>query len=601
MCYELGYSFFKEILKREVDGMKRWKKALLSAAVLGVAAFGFSSVGVQQAKASNLYGVCSANTAKYWELKGGKGTFYYGIAYEIYDQQAGASSIHARLAVRIDHELYKGDTLNLWLNNAKFNQDQTVYYALVVDNESTNAVNAPTPATVATDLQSIPSLKVNAYTAASSGLGYRIAAITSSTISTPTDSLGLKVDNATGLNKNKFLYLVQVTKPDPNVDNYTFVSLGSGINVASGLDAACGNHPEIDIHFTAPNDSASNKVFAIIEPKCGPFTIGKDLRNLGAELDTDNDFKYFLGGPAVVDKTDIDTCGTACATSSCDGCDSGCGNGNGNEGGSCGPTWIVGNDLVCDEIEGTISFTLKSVAPEDGVTVQYQSNKCTPNGDNTQWTCTANGVTLANGGCIKINIDGKTSLTPTAWTISNLTVTPGLTGTNVKHVCVNTSEGDAGSWYGGLEAIVPFVKSGNGYETYIKLFNRYDKDAKVFAASFKNGGSGSVMIALTQVGTIPAGGELQLTGADLAKDLNLTDDQIAYGVPVKFMIMVPSQKGCQNVSGKIDNATWTITQTACYNNANDPYVEGIVVSVTPQGQRSIPLEFKYFKNGSYVQ
>ena len=578
--------------------MKRWKKALLSAAVLGVAAFGFSSVGVQQAKASNLYGVCNDNTAQYWELKGGKGTFYYGIAYEIYDQQAGASSIHARLAAKIDHELYKGDTLNLWLNDAKFNQDQTVYYALVVDNRTINSVNDPDPNTVETYL-STPNLvlHVNQWTLVDNvnDIGIRIAAITSSTISSPTDSLGMKVDNATDLYPGKFMYLVQVKQPDPNVDNYTFVSLGSGIKVAPGLDATCDNYPEIDIHFTAPNDSASNKVFAEIEPKCGPFTIGKGLRNLGAELDTDNDFKYFLGGPAVVDKTDIYTCGTSCSTSSCDECKSGCGNG-GNEENSCGPTWIVGNDLVCSEISGTISFTLKSVAPEDGVTVEYQGNKCTPNGDNTQWTCSANGVTLADGGCIKINIDGKTSLTPTAWTISNLTVTPELTATSAKHVCVNTTEGDAGSWYGGLEAMVPFVKSGNGYETYIKLFNRYNKDAKVFAASFKNGGSGSVMIALTQVGTIPAGGELQLNGADLAKDLGLTADQIAYGVPIKFMIMVPSQQGCINVH-------WTEKTSfiGCYNNANDPYVEGIVVSVTPQGQRSIPLEFKYFKNGAYNQ
>ena len=66
------------------------------------------------------------------------------------------------------------------------------------------------------------------------------------------------------------------------------------------------------------------------------------------------------------------------------------------------------------------------------------------------------------------------------------------------------------------------------------------------------------------------------------------------------MIMVPSQKGCQNASGSVD-FTGNFTATECYNNANDPYVEGIVVSVTPQGQRSIPLEFKFFKNGSYVQ
>ena len=380
------------------------------------------------------------------------------------------------------------------------------------------------------------------------------------------------------------------------------------------MNATCSNYPEVDVHFTAPNDTASNKTFAIIEPKCGTINVGSDLLALGAELNTDTDFTTFLGGSHVVDTTNIETCELGCGTSSCSACNGSCPTSGGNTTAGPCPTWIVGNNLNCDAITGSVSFTLKSVAPENGITVSYGSTigteaTCTANADNTEWTCSATGVSIAtNSGCLHIKVDGTTSLNPTAWTISNLTVTPNLSS-GVNRICLATSEGDAGSWYGGLEAIVPFVKSGNGYETYIKLFNRYDKDAKVFAASFKNGGSGSVMIALTQVGTIPAGGELQLTGADLAKDLNLTDDQIAYGVPIKFMIMVPSQKGCQNVSGtvngNIDNSTWTVDATAngtaCYNNANDPYVEGIVVSVTPQGQRSIPLEFKYFKNGSYVQ
>lgn len=583
--------------------MKRWKKALLSAAVLGVAASGFSSVGVQQAKASDLYGVCVNNNNSYLELKGKTGSFYYGVAYEIYDQQAGASSIHSRLGVRIDHKLSNGDTLNLWLDNAKFNQDQTVYYALVVDNESANAANAPTPATIASDLMSISNLRVNAYTTAASGLGYRIAAITSSTISNPVASLALRVDNDTDLNAGKFMYLVQVTQPTPNVDNYKVYSIGSGIQVVPGLNATCDNYPEVDIHFTAPNDTASNKTFAIIEPKCGTINVGGDLLGLGAELNTDTDFTTFLGGSHVVDQQNIETCSTGCGGQTCGACNGNCpaAGGGGNEQSAC-PTWIVGNDLVCSDITGTVSFALSSVASESGVTVSYGANqnsetKCTANGDNTQWTCSASNVHIGAGsGCLHIKIDGKTSMVPTDWTISNLTVTPNLES-GVNHICLATTGGDAGSWYGGLEAMVPFVKSGDGYETYIKLFNRYNKDAKVFAASFKNGGSGSVMIALTQVGTITAGGELQLTGAELAQDLNLTADQIAYGVPIKFMIMVPSQKGCINL---IPDAQ-TESIVGCYNNSNDPYVEGIVVSVTPQGQRSIPLEFKYFKNGAYNQ
>ena len=117
--------------------------------------------------------------------------------------------------------------------------------------------------------------------------------------------------------------------------------------------------------------------------------------------------------------------------------------------------------------------------------------------------------------------------------------------------------GPVGVWYGGLEAIVPFVKGdvANGYETYIKLFNRYTKDAKLYVATFDDGVNGDMIISTTQIAgkeVIPMqsasnpNGVLQITSADIASICPTCN--MVTGIPVKFLIRVPGQKG----SGEFD-------------------------------------------------
>jgi hypothetical protein len=55
--------------------------------------------------------------------------------------------------------------------------------------------------------------------------------------------------------------------------------------------------------------------------------------------------------------------------------------------------------------------------------------------------------------------------------------------------------------------------------------------------------------------------------------------------------------GTTSLSGVIGEGT--INGNITNVNPYDPYVEGIVVSAYPGGQRTIPLKFKTFKQGMY--
>ena len=577
-------------------GKKRW---LISTVVASALVFGVGLSGGMQSKAATIYGACKEDKS----LRVLDGSDYYKVAYEVYSNAAGASSKVAGLAVEVDRKLNENDTINIVLQNAKFNPDESVYYALLVDN-ATSVNTLPTGLVGDNITQSTNQTYTNFPNS------FEIAAITSSTITTPTENISFSVtkDGANYVNVGKKLVLVQLVK---TVDNgtdtvYEIKRVGSGINVAPNLDASCSNYPEIKVNFTAPNDKAENKLLAKILPKCGVIPVGVGLRNLTAELNTDDYFRTFKNGASVEYNTEINTCeGKGCGVSTCAGCEGGCphkggGTGGGGAAGQCPLGWIVGDQFVCDNIVGQVSFTLDSISQENGITVSYGDEngvyqQCNANGDNTEWICSAT-VKLGNSSCVDIKTDGTTPLTPTQWTIKNMTVT----NTNY-NVCYTTTEGDAGTWYGGLAAIVPFVKWSEGstttYKTYIKLFNRYDKEAKVYAAAFTNASSAVMLVATTEVATIEPGKSTTINVKDLANALGIDQDTMADGFAVKFMIMVPSGKGCENV---VNGGMATYD---CYNNSYDPYVDGSVISVVCDSngcsQRSIPLKFKFFENGAY--
>jgi hypothetical protein len=185
----------------------------------------------------------------------------------------------------------------------------------------------------------------------------------------------------------------------------------------------------------------------------------------------------------------------------------------------------------------------------------------------------------------------------------------------LKDLCVSLPPAGVGVWYGGLEAFVPFVKGteDRSYETYIKLFNRYNKDAKVYVSTFADvlGGTATpIMIATGQITgkeVIPAGDVLQIDDQDVGAFLTaqgVTWD-MSKGIPVKFSIRVPSQIGTTTSTSSFYGYFYGYgggydSSVTTHQNPNDPFVEGIVVSVIPGGgQRTIPLKFKNFKNGEY--
>ncbi|RPJ43158.1 MAG: hypothetical protein EHM27_01395 [Deltaproteobacteria bacterium] len=143
------------------------------------------------------------------------------------------------------------------------------------------------------------------------------------------------------------------------------------------------------------------------------------------------------------------------------------------------------------------------------------------------------------------------------------------------------------------------------YATYIVLYNRYDNDAKIYVSTFKDAavtGGEPIMVSTGQIvgkEFIPADGKLVITDADIQAFLaanGITWDP-AEGIPVKFNIRVPSQAGSTSFSGTY--AAGSLSGSITGVNPFDPFVEGIVVSTSPVGQRSIPLKFKTFKQGQY--
>jgi hypothetical protein len=366
---------------------------------------------------------------------------------------------------------------------------------------------------------------------------------------------------------------------------------GAGIYVRPGAGSTCTNTRIVKITFSTPHETTPSPVnFAYITPQFGvAHTPGTD--NLNAELDTDTDFFSFVlnTGPFISNPTEIyinnflqlvDNSGSI--------------------------LWIAFAQVTPT---GSISFNINSVASEIDTNIYLDGNWCSESGDDKTFSCYANGVTLTNPQTLQASLSGSSINEPTNWTLSDVIVSIGA-GLGLKGLCVNVSGGSIGVWYGGLEAFVPFVKGtvDRSYQTYIKLFNRYNKDAKVFVSTFADvtgGSADKIMVSTAQLPVpldmIPAGGMIVITDQDMGAFVPGYD--MSQGLPVKFNIRVPSQMGTTTSMG-----SWYTTYslggptsaTLTHQNPYDPFVEGIVVSIVPGGgQRSIPLKFKNFKNGEY--
>jgi len=181
-----------------------------------------------------------------------------------------------------------------------------------------------------------------------------------------------------------------------------------------------------------------------------------------------------------------------------------------------------------------------------------------------------------------------------------------VTTIGLRNLCIAIPPSSVGVWYGGVEAIVPFVKSDPavGAQTYIIFYNRRDVDVPVYARAMLQDSAPIVISAREPIATIPAHGQIKLTADQLQSLLpELAGYNMANGVPIKFMFRVPSQSLTNNISltGNVNLVTGDAAATGTLTNLNplDPYIEGIVVSVYGSEHRSVPLKFKFFKQGSY--
>jgi hypothetical protein len=252
----------------------------------------------------------------------------------------------------------------------------------------------------------------------------------------------------------------------------------------------------------------------------------------------------------------------------------------------------------------SLTFDLQSVNAEPGVSsITFYGNPCTETTQDKVWRCSSGAFspTPTKDLDLVLNVDGTTINNPTIWSVNN------LTATGIR--CYNSNPRTVGVWYGGVEALVPFVKSDPavGAQTYVVFYNRRDVDVPVYAKALINDAS-QILISTNPIATIPANSKIQFT-ADQLKTLlpELASYDMSKGIPIKFMFRIPSQSITNTISGTaVPDTAGTIGADTQINisgkltnvNPLDPYIEGIVVSVYGSQHRSVPLKFKFFKQGS---
>ena len=486
----------------------------------------------------------------------------YKVAYEIYNEALGVSTIAIRGAIRIDltQPLVAQDTANLIISsgNANFNSAGANYkWALLTP------VFAGTP----------PVEVGEAIVGYTPSAGLITSNLPFAIITGVTPPVSLRVVQWDDINNNNL------------IDVGETVVRGAGMFLAAGIGATCTNNKTVQIGFTTPRETTAQPVnFAVIVPQFSGQ--GPGTSTLTAELNTDDDFRSFLegSGPNVNGPFDIfESTFFRITDTSLENV-----------------LWIAYASL---SPVGSIGFNVNSVVGESGADLFFNGVGCTENAADTAFHCSNSGILLVGDHNLDLEVNGTTSNEPTNWSLADVVIN--VTTSGLKNLCITVPTQSIGVWYGGLEAFVPFVKGSTDgtYETYIVLFNRYSSDAKVYVSTFKDSGATPIMVAtgqLTGKEIIPTDGKLVITSLDIQSFL--AGQGISWnpadGVPVKFNIRVPSQIGTTTYtrSGGVLSGTGTIIDV----NPFDPFVEGIVVSAFPGGgQRTIPLKFKTFKQGQY--
>jgi len=449
------------------------------------------------------------------------------------------------------------------------------------DGDASFAIAGPNYVWVLTNDPTLAAANRDVYAASSAGAVGPTITLTSGNVNCASNASG-----SCDIPSNKPLYLVQASWSDGGallnvagkIDvglHGTSNELSSPTSVSANLinkKADCNTHPvwplSASISGTSGNIQFPVVSFTYVTPQISVTNPASG--SLNAELNSDTDFKTFVlgsgSGPNV----------TAAITI--------------NDNPAAGSGFYVVTDLASTEpwnwiawttgANCSLSFDLQSVNPEPGVSsITFNTNACTANSTKTQWQCSSGLFAPTTDLDLVLTLDGTTSNNPTIWSVNNLTVTGIL--------CYDSNPRTVGAWFGGVEALVPFVKSDPavGAQTYVIFYNRSDVDVPVYAKALINDAS-PILISVNPIDTIPAHSKKQYTADQLKSKLpELANYDMKQGVPIKFMFRVPSQSG-------------TIPYIVV-GNPLDPYIEGIVVSVYGSEQRSVPLKFKVFKQGNY--
>jgi hypothetical protein len=525
---------------------------------------------------------------------GNSTTNAYPIAFEAYSNVGGVSTIaddgthKGLIEVKLTQPLQQGDNVDLKISNAtaKFVSAGPTFKFGLCD----------------------PTVNAGACLPSPTSLGGIVGVVNSSGLTT--DDLGFQILVSVTFTPpaTKTLWVIQWDdgiSPGNQIDvaaEGSSIKDGIGLSVNSGLTPqGCNSLPAfIKITFSTPHESTQvAQNFAFITPE---FSIsgGPATNSVQAELDTDFDFTRFVLSsnpnidPAEPEEIIVTPGPTGNFFTVAD---------------NSGSSWIA---FVTGTVPNvTFSFDVISAVAEPNVIVEISPasidtdpTQCTTS-DNKTFHCTLSSVPVVGNYQLELEIQGG-SADPTSWSLSNFVTS---------NFCLNLSNRELGVWSGGLEAFVPFVKGDrpNGYSTVIKLFNRYNKNAKLFVSTFADvpgGTAAPIMVSTAQLvdpllKEIPAGGFVAITDQDIQAFLTFlgvpnASTIIANGIPVKFNIRVPSQTGTESFTGTFAFPAGTTVGSEVRQNPKDPFVDGVVISNYPNGgQRSIALKFKSFKNGEY--
>jgi hypothetical protein len=585
------------------------------------------------------------------DLDGGTGYAVKYIAYEMYNNVTGVNSNQVEFFAKLNGDVAKGDSVNIQGTNASVNLGSGNLFLLgrgtdiaVWDGLGTGSANYhpvggtaiagrasgangwPCTAGTYAGNDTVDAISTKSY--------FYIAESNATGVQDQVTALGVDVDTfcklngATAVNTALFAATDKVILMTP-VGGATYMSTAQGSKVTApgatqgmvvpsvtfalnlfikqNLNPACTVPKDISLALVTNQETINPTVVLQIIPQFVGSIASGTGNGMQQELSTNDDFKLFIDATGTTydnyDRT-VGFGGTMFNT--VDRQFSGTNVTNTYKG--------KFRSFVPQNATAQMDFTLSSISAEPGVVIGLNSGTtaCTKASDAKSFACstgasTTQAITDVATAMNTLRTQNKSAssvyqeMVPTNWTLSAFSFK-----VNSTVYCLALT-GTVGNWYGGIEAIVPLVKTdaAAGYSTYIKMFNRYNKAAKLYVANM-NKVSDSIVTSINQLpapnDNIPTAGAVSISGDDLVSGGIITAAEGQYGAPIKFLIRVPSQSG--GFTTLTDNVVpilnaGTAAGVAIASNV-DPYINGVVVQVVPGGsQRSIPLLFKAFKQGQY--